>query len=138
MVQIISYANLLYDEHYLRTYQYVAVYFTIRSIVRNFMYYRKYETLHVPMQSCVVCDVVVFCASFGCDRVRLWSDDLPRFSKMKRKMPPRKFMGKGLNVSGNLEKSHGTPQKRFERIKWESSIHLLLMIPVCCQTSLCL
>ena len=40
-------------------------------------------------------------------------------------------MRKGLNVPENLEKAHGPPQKRFERNKWESSIHLLLMSPVC-------
>ena len=90
------------------------------------------------MQWCVVCDVMVFCASFGCGGVGLWADDSPRFSKKKKKMPPRKSMGKGLTVPGNLEKAHGAPQKRFESNKWESSIHLLLMIPVCSQTSLCL
>ena len=48
-------------------------------------------------------------------------------------------MGKGLNVPGNLEKAHTPPQKKIERNTWESSIHLLLMtLPVCPETSLCL
>ena len=48
-------------------------------------------------------------------------------------------MGKGLNVPANLEKAYAPPQKRIERNKWESSIHLLLMtFPVCSHTSLCL
>ena len=40
-------------------------------------------------------------------------------------MPPRKSMGKGLNVLGKLEKCVGLHKKRFETNKWESSITLL-------------
>ena len=89
------------------------------------------------MQWCLVC-VVVFCASFGRGGVGLWADDSVRFPKTKKYIAPRKSMGKGLNVPGNLEKAHGPPQKRFERNKWESSIHLLLLMtfPVCPLTSL--
>ena len=89
----------------------IAVYFTIPSTLRSIMYYRKYEILHVP-KWCVVCGVVVFCASFGYGRVGLWADDdSPRFPKTKIKMPPRKPMGKGLSVPGNLEKVHPPPKK---------------------------
>ena len=66
------------------------------------------------MQWCVVCDVMVFCASFGCGGVGLWADDSPRFPQ-KRKMPPRKPMGKGLNVPGNIEKAHAPPHKKVRK-----------------------
>ena len=63
-----------------------------------------------------MCGVVVFCASFGCGGVGLWADDSPRFPKKKKKeMSPRKSVGKGLNAPGNLEKSHGPPQKRVRK-----------------------
>ena len=101
------------------------------------MYYRQYEILHVPMK-CIVCGVVVFLREFWLWRGGVVGRWLATMSKKKEKMPPRKSMGKGVNVPGNLEKSHGPPQKTFERNKWELSIHLLLMFPVCYQTSLCL
>ena len=57
---------------------------------------------------CVVCGVVVFCASFGFAGVGLWTDDSPRLPKKKASA---KIQGKGLNVPGNLEKAHGDHRK---------------------------
>ena len=70
-------------------------------------------TKYSMSQWCVVCSVVVFCASIGCGGVGMWADGSPRFPK-RRKMPPRKSMGKGFNVPGNLEKRM-SPQKKVRK-----------------------
>jgi len=46
---------------------------------------------------------------------------------------------KNKRIRENLEKAHRLPQKSFQRNQLESSKQLLLIVfPVCSQTSLCL
>ena len=50
---------------------------------------------------------------------------LRRDFRIGKKNASRKFRGKGLHVTGNLERARETSQKeRLERNEWESSIRL--------------
>ena len=95
----------LYYGQYVRTYQNVAVQFTILRILRNIMYYRQYEIRHVPMQWCVVRGVVM-----------LWADDSARFPKKKKKnASSAKIRGERVECARKPWKSSCPPTKKVRK-----------------------
>ena len=116
LVPIISYyAKPLYYDQYLGTYQHVAVYFTILSIMRSVVYYGQYEIL--PCPSAVVCSVVLWCfarvlvvAGWGCGPMT--HHDL---QKKKKKNASAKIHGERVECPRKFWKSACPPTKKVRK-----------------------
>ena len=86
-------------------------------------------TKYSMSQWCVVCSVVVFCASIGCGGVGMWADGSPRFPK-KKKNASSKIHGERVQCPRKPWKAH-VPTKKGS--KETSGSHRF----TCCWCSRC-